>query len=157
MSNEIPFLSALGITLAVAVGVVIYLKRPLRRILIDLCGSEQRAGFWAAYADVVFVLVPVASLLLGQVIQASSASKVSEIKPPLFMVIDLLTWSLLGLIVAVFVIAMGVAAFIGTGLPRTPIAISPDQVNDLERLLAKVEEIRAREIVRRASNGGGSL
>jgi hypothetical protein len=73
------------------------------------------------------------------------------------MVIDLLTWSLLGLIVAVFVIAMGVAAFIGTGLPRTPIAISPDQVNDLERLLAKVEEIRAREIVRRASNGGGSL
>jgi hypothetical protein len=51
-------LGSLG-TLAIGVAVVRYLRRPLRNILIELCGNEERAEFWSAFSAVVVGVVPV--------------------------------------------------------------------------------------------------
>ena len=46
-------------TLAIGIGVVWYLGRPLRNILIELCGNEGRAEFWTAFSAVAVGVVPV--------------------------------------------------------------------------------------------------
>ena len=46
-------------TLAIGIGVVWYLGRPLRNILIELCGNEGRAEFWTALSAVAVGVVPV--------------------------------------------------------------------------------------------------
>src|SRR5712691_10475000 len=38
--------------------VVAYLRRPLKAILADLCGTAERARFWSAFSNVTLVLVP---------------------------------------------------------------------------------------------------
>jgi hypothetical protein len=145
MTNEIAFLMALALTAVASVLVVIYLRRPLLRILCDLCGTQERARFWAAFSHVLLVLVPLVVVMLARPEAAKG--------PPLFVVIDQLKWALAGLILAVMVVGMAVASFVAT-VPR--ITIHPGQMDDLQRLLARVEEIRAREIVSRASEYPGS-
>lgn len=34
------------------------LTRPLRRLLLELCGTAERARFWVAYSDVMIFLAP---------------------------------------------------------------------------------------------------
>jgi hypothetical protein len=43
----------------VAITVVVYLRRALSGILLDLCGTEVRANFWRVFSSVMLVLVPV--------------------------------------------------------------------------------------------------
>ena len=131
MTHEITFLIALAVTLLVSWLVVAYLKQPLHRVLCDLCGAEHRAAFWTAYANILLMLVPVATLLLGRSGDPPAESAV-------FVAVDLLRWSLVGLIVSAVMIAFAVAAFIWPA--RTPIAVSSDQVDGLQRLLARVDE-----------------
>ncbi len=40
-----------------------YLRPSLSRILIDLCGGEDRARFWTAFATVLLIGVPAATAL----------------------------------------------------------------------------------------------
>jgi hypothetical protein len=140
MTNEGAFLIALTATLLLSVLVVLYLRRPLHRILVDLCGAEHRAWFWSAYSNVVLLLVPAAALLVAGAPERPGEATV-------FTVVNQFKWALVGLLVAVFLVAMGVATFIWPA--RTPVSISPTQVDELQRLLAKVEAIRAREVLSR--------
>jgi hypothetical protein len=140
MTHELPFLIALTITVAASLLAIVYLRRPLHRVLVDLCGAEHRAAFWTAYANFVLVLVPVVALLVARTAERPGESGV-------FTVADLLRWSLIGLVISAFVIAMGVATFLWPG--RTPIAVSAAEADDLRRLLARVEEIRARDVLNR--------
>lgn len=140
MTHELPFLIALTITVIASLLAVVYLHRPLHRVLVDLCKGEHRAAFWTAYSNFVLVLVPVVALLVARSSERPADSGV-------FTVADLLRWSLFGLVISAFVIAMGVATFIWPG--RTPISVSAADADDLRRLLARVEEIRAREVLNR--------
>jgi hypothetical protein len=67
----------------------------------------------------------------------------------LIAVIDQLRWSFVGLIFALFIVGVSVAAFIPQR-NRAAVAVDRDQFDDLRRLLEKVEQIRAKEIVRQA-------
>ena len=58
MTNVSLFLCGLGVTLLASLLVVFYLHSHLRAILIDLCGTADRAKFWAAFTDVAILLVP---------------------------------------------------------------------------------------------------
>ena len=51
------FLADVGVTSGVSLIVVAYLRRPLRAILADLCGTAERAKFWSAFSNVTLVLV----------------------------------------------------------------------------------------------------
>jgi hypothetical protein len=140
MTNELPFLIALSITVIASLLAVVYLRRSLHAVLVDLCGQEHRAAFWTAYSDFVLVLVPVVTLLVSRSSERPGGMGV-------FAVADLLRWSMLGLIISAFVIATSVATFIWPG--RTRIAVSASEADDLRRLLSRVEEIRARDVLSR--------
>lgn len=145
MTSEDAFLTALGFSLLLSFLVLQYLRSPLHRILCDLCGREERARFWVAYSNIMLVLVPLAAVMIGRTSEHSN-------QPPVILVTDQLKWAILGLILAVFFIALGVATFI---LPAsTPVSLNPTQVDDLQRLISKVDEIRAHEIVSRTSSSG---
>jgi hypothetical protein len=58
MSTVLVFLVGLTITMLSALSVVIYLRVYLKAILIDLCGTAERAGFWTAFSNVTLTLVP---------------------------------------------------------------------------------------------------
>ncbi len=46
MSPVAVYLAAVALTLVASVLVVLLLRRPLQLLLIDLCGTATRAGFW---------------------------------------------------------------------------------------------------------------
>jgi hypothetical protein len=58
MSAELMFVAGLMMSLVSALLVVIYLRAHLKLILIDLCGTPERAGFWTAFTNVTLLLVP---------------------------------------------------------------------------------------------------
>jgi hypothetical protein len=37
---------------------VLYLNRSLRRVLVDLCATEERAQFWMSFASIVLIGLP---------------------------------------------------------------------------------------------------
>ncbi len=145
--GEQAFLLALGTAVAVSLLVVGLLWRPLRGMLVNLCGSEARAGFWTSYSTAVLVLAPLVAVMLcrGGVRGADSL---------LFAVIDQVQWGLVGLLGAMLMVALGVVA-VAQSRAGT-VYVRPDQVDDLERLLEKVDEIRARNILRKAPEQGQS-
>ncbi|MBO0697764.1 MAG: hypothetical protein J2P46_05185, partial [Zavarzinella sp.] len=56
-------------------------------------------------------------------------------------------WALLGLVVAVVVVAVGVM-MLGRST-AVPVWVNPQDMDDMNRLLARVHEVRAREMVDR--------
>ncbi len=53
----------LAVTLLAGFLLVAYLRPSLFRILIDLCGGEERARFWTSFSALVLIGVPAASAL----------------------------------------------------------------------------------------------
>ena len=59
MNIIVSFLIEVGITVAAASIIAAYLRPFLRKILIDLCGTEDRAQFWLAFTNIWLVGMPV--------------------------------------------------------------------------------------------------
>ena len=58
MSTIVSYLIQLAITF-IAVSVIVgYLRPHLRKILIDLCGTEDRAQFWTMFSNVLLIGMP---------------------------------------------------------------------------------------------------
>ncbi|KQT56209.1 MULTISPECIES: hypothetical protein [unclassified Aureimonas] len=57
--DAVLFLIALLISCASAGLVVSILYRPLLRVIVDLCGTEERARFWTTYTSIILMLSPV--------------------------------------------------------------------------------------------------
>ena len=77
-------------TLAIGAAVVLYLRRPLRNILVELCGNEERAEFWAAFSAVVVGVVPVIFAMACHPAPGPDT-------PAVFELADQLKWGLIGL------------------------------------------------------------
>lgn len=52
------FLADIGLVAAFSIGLMAYVKKHLKALLIELCGTEERASFWLAFSNVTLVLVP---------------------------------------------------------------------------------------------------
>ncbi len=67
MTQPLDFLIALSVAVGSAGLVVATLRRPLFRVVTDLCGTTERGQFWTAYFCVLIVLAPVlaTSFFLG--------------------------------------------------------------------------------------------
>ena len=57
------FVTELGICLLGSGLLVAALTRPLRRLLIDACGTIERANFWVAYSAAMMVIVPLLAVV----------------------------------------------------------------------------------------------
>jgi hypothetical protein len=141
---QLVFLVAMAATLVVSALIVGALWRPIHGILVDLCGTETRARFWRCYTNLMVILVPVAAVMLGR-----SEPRVGE--AVWVSVLDEMKWAVLGLILVLFIVALGISSFIQT---RAVLSIRRDQLDDLNRLVETVEEIRARQILRRTDEPG---
>lgn len=141
MTNAMPLVTAGSLTIVVTLAVIGLLWLPLFRLLVDLCGNQERAIFWRNLSAIFLVLVPITALMLARDEFPNANYAIA--------VVDQLRWALAGLIIALFLIALGVSAFIPHP-SRATVAVNRDQVDELNRLLIKVDEIRAREIVRQA-------
>ena len=58
MSPTAAFLIDVGIVTLLSVTLVVYLKAHLKNLLVELCGTAERASFWLAFSNVTLVLVP---------------------------------------------------------------------------------------------------
>jgi hypothetical protein len=84
-------------TLAIGAAVVWYLRRPLRNILIELCGNEARAEFWTVFSAVVVGTVPVIFAIACHPAPGPDT-------PAVFELADQLKWGLIGLTGSVLVL-----------------------------------------------------
>jgi len=109
MSSSLVFSLGLSITLLAAFAVVRYLSGPLRTQLRELCGSDERAQFWAAFSNTAIVLTPAIFAMLDQPASDSST-------PPLLAVTSQLKWGLIGLVGSVLLLGWILSRFI----PRIP-------------------------------------
>ena len=131
-------LCSLGLTGLLSAAVVLYLGRPLRGVLRDLCGTDERARYWVAFANVMHILLPVTAVLLAREAPRSGG-------PTVMAVLDQTRWALAGLILSVVSVAVGVAVFLA---PRSAtVVVDRDQADDLQRLLSKVHALRAHEVL----------
>ncbi len=106
MNQTSLFLTGVVATLGGSLFVVVYLRRHLGRLLVELCGTKERADFWAAFSNIILMLVPLAITLLYR-----PKANVELI----FQVSNHLAVSLLGLAATV----MGMGGVVGSFIPKT--------------------------------------
>ena len=58
MTDIILFCAEVGFSLAASALVLIYMGALLKRMLVDLCGTEERAAFWLGFSKLVFIFFP---------------------------------------------------------------------------------------------------
>jgi len=105
MNDVAIFLIGVGMTLVFALLVVAYLRPHLQRILVDLCGNEERARFWAAFSNVILLLTP----LIGAM---SYRPRIGELSPVFFELSTQFKWGLVGLVVALAVMGVVISRFV---------------------------------------------
>ena len=120
MSASVVFICGLAITLLVSVAVVVYVRSPLQQILIQLCGSQERAAFWAAFSSVAVSIIPVIFAIQAHPDTGSRA-------PAIFDLADELKWGLAGLVLTLTVMAWVIGRFIA----RTPMVNSSNRKDNL--------------------------
>jgi hypothetical protein len=59
MYTLLSFTIEVALTLIVCLVLVSYLRLHLRRVLIDLCRTEERAQFWMVFSNILLVGLPV--------------------------------------------------------------------------------------------------
>jgi hypothetical protein len=58
MNTIVSFLIQSVVTLVTIFLIVGYLRPYLRKILVDLCGTEERAQFWTAFSNILLLGMP---------------------------------------------------------------------------------------------------
>ena len=65
--HKIPaFAIEVSVTAAICILTFLYLRPHLKRILIDLCGTEERARFWTVFSSILLVGIPLLISLMYQ-------------------------------------------------------------------------------------------
>jgi hypothetical protein len=115
--SSIMFLAGLVVTLITALAIVAYLRAPLYSILVELCGTKERAAFWVAFSNVTLALLPLIFAM----------QYTPEVKPGTSVVLEVaaqLKWALAGLLSAVVFLGWVLSRFIrrqvvqGTAQPK---------------------------------------
>jgi hypothetical protein len=52
------YLIQLTITVVACLLLAAYIRPVLKRVLIDLCGTEERAAFWTLFSNIMLVVLP---------------------------------------------------------------------------------------------------
>jgi hypothetical protein len=106
MTEEVfTFLLGLALTVAACLAVVLYLKPHLQRILLDLCGTQERAAFWTAFSNITLFLVPV---IFAMHLRPQPGKELSSF----FQVSQQLKFALIGLVSAVIILGWVISRFL---------------------------------------------
>lgn len=58
MSSLAIFLTELGLSIGFSLTVIVLLRRPLRNVLIESCGTNTRAEFWVVFTQLMLIAAP---------------------------------------------------------------------------------------------------
>jgi hypothetical protein len=142
-------LVALAIVLGASGLAALVLGQPLYATIIDPNRTVARARFWRGYVGLVVVLVPLVTTLFSLPIRARTEPA------PVLQVAEQVRTPLAAL--AVTLVLLGPVILLVPGGPGVTVAVTPEQADDLARLLAKVDVIRAREVLRREAEESGAF
>ena len=104
MNTIISFLIQLAITLAIISLIVGYLRPHLRKILVDLCGTEERAQFWTVFSNILLLGMPM-------ILALSYRPEAQNAEDLFFEVAGKLSGNLGGLLFATICIGVAVSFF----------------------------------------------
>jgi hypothetical protein len=79
MNTSFSFLTEAALTLVISVLIVQYLRPFLRKVLMDLCGTEDRAQFWTAFSNILLIGLPMIIALNYQPEARSTEELVFEV------------------------------------------------------------------------------
>jgi hypothetical protein len=118
MTNDLwTFGTGILLTLVSSFAVMFYIRPHLHKVLVDLCGTQERAGFWTAFSSVTLVLMPMICAMHYR-------PEVTFGADPCFAIIDQLKWALIGLVGTVIILGVVISRFI----PGTTFPIGPSNV-----------------------------
>jgi len=104
------FVAGVAGTALACLGVIFYFASHLRKLLIELCGTPERADFWLAFSNVMLLLVPVIFALWDP-------PEPGQEVPATVQVAVQLKWALIGLVTSVLTMGIVLSAYI----PRRPV------------------------------------
>jgi uncharacterized membrane protein YhaH (DUF805 family) len=116
MSTTLVFITDVCVTVFVCIGLVFYIRANLRSLLIELCGTAERANFWLVFSNVSLVLVPLIFAL-------DYRPEFGRDNPIAFEIAGQLKYSLIGFIVTLCSLALILLRFIPRG--SADIAVRP--------------------------------
>jgi hypothetical protein len=122
MNTIVLYLIQIAVTALICFGVIVYFRRHLRRILVDICRTEDRADFWLAFSSIFLVGWPV---VIGM--GYNPTAKVAEVL--FFDAASQIRSNLAGFLIAFFGVGC-VIAFFALVAPRTP--VQADRTGKLE-------------------------
>jgi hypothetical protein len=105
MSPTSVFLGDLMVAVLLCTGIVLYVAKHLRSLLIELCETAERANFWLAFSNVSLVLVPLIFAL-------EYRPEFGPDKPVVFEVATQLKYALIGFVVTFGALALLLLWFI---------------------------------------------
>ncbi|MBL8103227.1 MAG: hypothetical protein JNM02_11890 [Anaerolineales bacterium] len=104
MNTILFYLLEVILTLSISMLVFRYLRPFLNRILVDMCGTEERAQFWTVFSSIVLVGLPLLFALNYQ----PEATKAEEL---FFEITHRISGNMLGFLLALLVIGCIVSFF----------------------------------------------
>ena len=104
MSIIVLYLLQLAVTLIACLGLAAYIRPVLRRVLADLCGTDERAQFWTTFSNIMLVVMP---LIFGLGFKPESM----VFDEAFFALTAQLRWNLLGFIISLVSIGFAVSFF----------------------------------------------
>jgi len=112
MNTIVSFLAQLAITFLIVFLIVGYLRPHLRKVLVDLCGTEERAQFWTAFSNILLIGLPV-------IFAMNYRPEFSNTEDLFFNVAGKLSGNLGGLLLALVCIGI-IVSFFALVAPRQP-------------------------------------
>ena len=99
MTNTTVFLVGVGSTALTSFCAVAYLTPSLRKILLDLCGTVDRANFWTAFSNLALILTPL-------IFAMHQVPAVDAQMSPVLQLGTQIGWALIGLVATVMVVGV---------------------------------------------------
>jgi type IV secretory pathway VirB6-like protein len=110
MNTIVSFVIQVLLTLTLTSLIVVYIRPYLRKVLVDLCGTEDRAQFWMAFSNVVLIGLPM-------IISLNYRPQASTTEQLFFELAGRLSGSLTGFLIALVCVG-AVVSFFALVAPR---------------------------------------
>lgn len=109
MNTLIVFIIEVFLCLGISLTVVMLLKPFLRNLLIETCGTTERAGFWVMFTQIMLIISPLLIVIYYAPTTTADTINIAEAMQ------ETLFRSLLGVFIALTMIAMVIWKSIGNG------------------------------------------
>ncbi|HAX71863.1 MAG TPA: hypothetical protein DCY14_19780 [Anaerolineae bacterium] len=112
MNSIFSFLLQVTLTIAMTALIASYIRPHLRKVLVDLCGTEERAQFWTVFSNVLLIGLP-------GILSLSYRPESATLEEMFFEIAGRLSGTLAGFLFALICIGITVS-FFALVAPRVP-------------------------------------